>query len=176
LRSEAHLLALVVALKCFQRLGHFPRRDHVPAAVVDHVRRCLDLADATMPEPGSERTAEWQRELVRERVGVVLDPQRARVVAAEASRAAAEAKNNPPDLINVALELVVKASLELPGFSTLNEMASRIRGEVNTAIFERIVGRIPPADATRLAALLDVTGPARRSLFDGLKQTAGRAS
>src|SRR6266508_3598046 len=63
------------------------------------------------------------------------------------SRAAAEVKNNPPDLMNVALELLVKASLELPGFSTLNEMTSRIRGEVNTALFERILGRMPLADA-----------------------------
>ncbi len=26
-RSDAHLLALVVSLKCFQRLGYFPRRN-----------------------------------------------------------------------------------------------------------------------------------------------------
>ncbi len=175
-RSDAHLLALVVSLKCFQRLGYFPRRDQAPEAVVDHVRRCLDLPDATTPERGSERTAESQRELVRERVGVVLDSQRARAVAAEAIREAAEVKNNPPDLINVALEILVKASLELPGFSTLNEMTSRIRGEVNTAIFERVVSRIPPADAGRLQGLLEVSGPFRKSPFDGLKQSAGRAS
>ena len=53
--------------------------------------------------------------LVRERLGVVHDPQRARAVAEEAIRSAAEVKNNPPDLINVALEMLVKASLELPG-------------------------------------------------------------
>ena len=53
---------------------------------------------------------------------------------------AAEIKNNPPDLINVALELVVKVSLELPGYSTLDEMVSQIRHEVNTAIFERVAG------------------------------------
>ena len=36
-------------------------------------------------------------------------------------------------VVFVALELLVKASWELPGFSTLNEMTSRIRGEVNTS-------------------------------------------
>jgi hypothetical protein len=65
---------------------------------------------------------------VRERLGVVHDSRRAR--AADAIRSATEAKNNPPDLINVALEMLVKASLELPGFSTLDEMAGRIRREV----------------------------------------------
>jgi TnpA family transposase len=175
-RSDAHLLALVLALKCFQRLGYFPKRDEIPGVVVDHVRRCLELNEATTPGVGSERTAKAHRELVRERVGVVFDPERARAVAAGAIRAAAEVKNNPADLINVALEMLVKASLELPGFSTLNEMTSRIRGEVNTALFERIVARMPPPDRARLEGLLDVAGPERTSAFNRLKQVAGRAS
>ncbi len=47
-RSDAHLLTLVLSLKCFQRLGYFPSRDDVPSAVVDHVRRCLDSATAVV--------------------------------------------------------------------------------------------------------------------------------
>jgi Domain of unknown function (DUF4158) len=42
-RAEAHLLALVVLLKGFQRLGYFPRLDAVPGAVVEHVRGVLRL-------------------------------------------------------------------------------------------------------------------------------------
>jgi len=175
-RSDGHLLALVTSLKCFQRLGYFPRLSEVPHAVVDHLRRCLDLAETTAPGLRSERTAKTQRQLVRERVGVVFSPQRAQAVAAEAIRGAAEVKNNPPDLINVALEMLVKASLELPGFYTLNEMASRIRGEVNSAIFERITSHMRSEDIAALNALLEAAGPFRKSLFDGLKQSAGRPS
>jgi hypothetical protein len=86
-----------------------------------------------------------QRQLVRERLGVVHDPRRARAVAAEAIRSAAEAKNNPPDLINVALEMLVKASLELPGFSTLDAMTGRIRREVNTIAVRRRQRAVPPS-------------------------------
>ena len=111
-RSGGHLLALVLALKCFQRLGYFPRADDVPSAVVDHVRRRLELADGT-GWSCAPRTA-GQRHMVRERLGVVHDPERARAVAAEAIRSAADVKNHPPDLIYVALEMLVKASLELP--------------------------------------------------------------
>ena len=56
-------------------------------------------------------------------------------MAAEAIREAATRKNNPPDLINIALERLVEGCFELPGFSTLDEMASMIRGEVNAEIF-----------------------------------------
>jgi hypothetical protein len=156
-RSDPHLLALVVSLKCFQRLGYFPRRDDIPVAVIDHLRRCLELPEGIDPEVGSERTGTSQHQLIRDKVGVALDPERARMVAAEAIRAAAEVKNNPPDLINVALEMTVKASLELPGFSTLDAMASQIRGEVNTSIFEQIASRLTLRDTRVLQQLLDVT-------------------
>ena len=174
-RTDEHLLDLVMALKCCQRLGYFSRPEDVPAPVLDHLRRCLELTDGTAATRGA-RAAESHRQLVRERLGVVHDPERARAVAAAAIRAAAEVKNNPPDLINVALELLVKESLELPGYSTLDELASRIRNEVNTAIFERIVARMALPDRLRLEALLEVAGPAAKSLFNRLKQPAGRAS
>ena len=64
---------------------------------------------------------------------MTYDQRRARAVAEAAIREAALVKNHPPDLINVALERLVEASLELPAFSTLDEMAATIRAEVNAA-------------------------------------------
>lgn len=108
--SDGALLGLVLALKCFQRMGRFPRQDEVPGVVVDHVRRCLDLGADVGVGYGSDRTQRHHRGLIRQRVGVVCDPARAREVAAEAIREAAVVKNNPPDLINVALEMLVAES------------------------------------------------------------------
>ncbi len=42
--DEHHLLALVVWLKSYQRLGYFPKLTEVPAAVAGHVRQVLGLA------------------------------------------------------------------------------------------------------------------------------------
>lgn len=42
-RSDSHLLAFMVQLKCFNRMGYFPRLDEVPEAVVAHIRRDLGL-------------------------------------------------------------------------------------------------------------------------------------
>ncbi|MGZ4543212.1 MAG: DUF4158 domain-containing protein [Mycobacteriaceae bacterium] len=36
--TDQHKLALVVLLKCYQRLGYFPSLDMVPADVVAYVR------------------------------------------------------------------------------------------------------------------------------------------
>jgi hypothetical protein len=80
-RSGAHLLALTLALKCFQRLGYFPRADDIPALVVDHVRHCLDLPEGT-PAAAGARSAKAHRELVRTRLGVVHDPRSPRATSA----------------------------------------------------------------------------------------------
>ncbi|MGI8429765.1 MAG: Tn3 family transposase, partial [Solirubrobacteraceae bacterium] len=174
-RSGEHLLALVLSLRCFQRLGYFPRADEVPLAVVEHFRRALGLPEGTTASRGAE-TGKWQRWLVRKRLGVVHDPERARTIAEDAIRSAAEVKNHPPDLINVALEMLVKASLELPAYSTLDEIAGRIRHAVNTAMFERIDGRVGLPDRVRLEDLLEVTGPSAKTPYNRLKARAGRAS
>ena len=47
--SDEHLLAMVVMLKCFSRLGYFPALGEVPAVVVDHVRRDLELPEGVGP-------------------------------------------------------------------------------------------------------------------------------
>ena len=105
-----------------------------------HPGNRLRLSGATVPA-AARRTAAWQRELVRERVDALFDPEHARALAEQAIREQAEVKNHPPDLINVALKVLVRESLELPGFSTLDESAARIRAEVNAGMFARILAR-----------------------------------
>ena len=55
--TDEHLLALVLALKCFQKMGRFPRDAEVPESVVEHVRRCLELGDQVLPVYVSTWTA-----------------------------------------------------------------------------------------------------------------------
>ncbi|MFE2933633.1 DUF4158 domain-containing protein [Streptomyces sp. NPDC059278] len=175
-RSDEHLLALALALKCYQKPGYFPKADEVPEAVVEHVRGGLELAEGTGPHYESANTAKLHRKLVRERQGISYDQERARQIAEEAIRSAALVKNNPPDLINVALEEPVRATCELPAFRTLDEMAARIRREVDEDIFHAVRSRMAPEDQARLMGLLDVGGLDRESGLNRLKKPAKRPS
>jgi hypothetical protein len=87
--TDEHLLALTLALKCFQRLGRFAKAREVPVVVVEHVRRCLELKDDIAPTYASARTAESHRVLVRRREGVAYAPGKARKIAAKAMTRAA---------------------------------------------------------------------------------------
>jgi len=72
------LLALLVDLKCFQKMARFCSPEEIPQAVTDHVRHCLGLAPEVEPDHGAARTARWHRGQVRKRQGVTRDPRRAR--------------------------------------------------------------------------------------------------
>lgn len=76
-------------------------------------------------------------------------------------------KNGPAGLINVALETLVKGSFELPGYSTLDEMAALAREEVSSSAFATVASRIGPAGAARLEETLRTGGP-------GTKRPAAR--
>jgi len=69
--------------------------------------------------------------------------------------------------------MLVKASLELPGFSTLDVMAGRIRREVNTAMFERIADRIGLPDRVGLESLLEVVGSSAKTPFNPAQAGGG---
>jgi hypothetical protein len=174
--SDEHQLALLVALKSYQRMGCFPKAYDVPVQVVEFVRRAVELPVSTLPVYASGRTAERHRSRVRERCGVRYDGQVARSLAEETMRVAAASKNNPADLINIALEKLVEANLEIPRFSTLDAMASTVRGQVNEEILAGIRGRTTEEERRRLLGLPDVIGLDRKTLFNALKQNPGRAT
>jgi Domain of unknown function (DUF4158) len=47
--SDEHQLALLVALKSYQRMGCFPKAHDVPDQVVEFVRRAVELPERTLP-------------------------------------------------------------------------------------------------------------------------------
>ncbi|WP_054248383.1 Tn3 family transposase [Rhodococcus opacus] len=175
-QSDPHLLALAVRLKAYQRLGYFPKLDDIPAVVVDTVRGVLDLPGGVSPETDADRTAKRHRKFVREYLGVRYEAAKVRAVAEQAIRAAAATKDNPADLINVALEELVRARCELPGYTTLDAMAATIRAEVNGEFFALVSGRPVWAERARLDRLLVVDPATRRSEFDRIKTPAQAAT
>ncbi|MEV6957235.1 Tn3 family transposase [Streptomyces sp. NPDC051183] len=174
--SDEHQFALLLALKSYQRMGCFPKQEDVPEQVVEFVRRVMELSESTLPVYASQRTAKSHRSLVRERCGMRYDGPAARKVAEETMRIEAASKNNPADLINIALEKLVEAGLEIPRFSTLDAMASTVRAQVNEEILAGIRGRMTAEERRRLLGLPDVVGLDRKTLFNALKQNPGRAT
>ncbi|MFJ2703522.1 hypothetical protein ACIO3R_10010 [Streptomyces sp. NPDC087428] len=130
------------------------------------------MPEGTLPLYETGRTAERQRTEVRQRVGTKYKQSQARQIAEATIRKEVTAKNRPADLINIALEKVVAAGLELPTFSTFDTMASTIRTEVNTSICWGIHNRMSLAEQARMLWLLEERDSDGITQFNRLKQTA----
>lgn len=154
--TDQTFLVLVIWLKCYQRMRYFPGLDEVPDAVAGHIRTALGLPDSVAVGVEAVRSAARYRDYVRERLGVKYDAADVRGIADTAIRAAAVTKDNPADLINVALEELLESGRELPGYTTLDRMVAKIRAEVNRDVFATVAGRITPGQRARLAELLVV--------------------
>ncbi|MCX4784567.1 DUF4158 domain-containing protein [Streptomyces sp. NBC_01264] len=168
------LLTLLVLLKSCGRLGYFPGLDEVPDLVVASVRAAAGLPEDVSPV-AEERTVKRYRSWIREYLGLGYDPALARKIAAVAMEEAAPVRASVVDLVNVALEEIVRAGLELPGFSTLDRMAASVRTRVEGEICARIAERVDAA-RPRLAGLLVVPDGERRSPFDVIKEPGRRAT
>src|SRR5215470_2801864 len=107
-RFANHQLTCLVLLKTFQRLGYFPRLSDVPVMIVHYLRsvlRCGEDVAVGFPEP---RTLYRHHRLIREYLGVTAYSAAACHLAARAVYDAAQTMDNPADLINVALETLIK--------------------------------------------------------------------
>ncbi|MER6386096.1 hypothetical protein [Streptomyces sp. NPDC001250] len=122
----------------------------------------------------ANRTAERQRTAVRQRPGL-YDKAKARKIAEAVMRSEAVVKNRPADLMNIALDKVVEAGLELPGFTTLDALAAKACSEVNATICMGICDQLSEAHRERLPALLsdkDTSDTSGTTVYNQLKQSA----
>jgi Domain of unknown function (DUF4158) len=171
------LVALLVMLKCYQRLGYFPPFERVGPEVLEHVHaRAVEVTGEGIDPPGpvSDRMIRRCRELVRQHTGAVWDPDRVRAVAETAMRQALQGKDNPADVINVALEELTGQGCELPAYSMLDRLAGSLRAEVNGEFHRLVAGRLDAAERARLAGLLVVDQATRQSALPMLTRPAPR--
>lgn len=165
--GESQQLALLVMLKSFQHLGYFPNPADVPEALVSHMRSRLGLSEDSpaMPPP---RSRQRYRDVIREYLDVKPFGNEARRLAAAAVADAALNMDDPADLINIAIEELVKERCELPAFSTLDRLARHVKHAVNARLFARVDELITPGNKRGLESLLD-TGSRGRSALNALK-------
>jgi hypothetical protein len=168
-RSLTSQLSLLVLLKSFQQLGYLPKISDVPAAIVSHIRNCLSLIPAIEPGYEETRTLYRHHQAIRDYLRVTSWGSGASRLAINAVSEAAETKDNPADLINVALETLIKERYELPAFSTLDRLVRRVRTVVNQRYFEDIFNRLSPEETAHLDALLITEGRGLRSPYQRLK-------
>jgi hypothetical protein len=88
----------------------------------------------------------------------------------------AQVMNNPADLINAAIEMLLAEHCELPAFSTLDRLARRIRTLVNGGIYQRILARLSDAEQQALSGLLGTEEAFPFTPFNRIKEAPKSAT
>lgn len=127
------------------------------------------LAAEVVPGYDHDRTLYRHHQVVREYYRILPYGKEARRVILRTLLRAVRTMDNPVDMINAALEELIKQRYEMPTFSTLD----RLTGWVRTLVYGRIcrmVQRRMTADVQQgLGALFEVQLPSHRSAFSQLK-------
>jgi TnpA family transposase len=175
-RSSDNQLCFLVLLKTFQRLGYFlPLRD-VPTAIVNHIARqlgyLLSADDFTAYDASGSRSRHMA--VIRDYLQITPYNQTTHQRTLDVMRNAAHIKDDVADLINAAIEELVRQRVELPGFTTLPAAAQRSRAQVNRGYFQRVSTGLGDADRARLDQLLTVLPQFARSNWNRLRQDPRR--
>ena len=176
-RKEPTRFCILLLLKAFQRLGYFPDVAIIPSDIVQHIRTASGISSEVSPVYSDLKTLYRHHQAIRQHLGVAAWNDDGLRVASDAMATAAEVMDNPADLINVAIEELVRQRIELPAFSTLDRHSRRIRTLANSRIFETVLTRLSPSERKELDTLLEVgTNPQKKSLFFAIKQLPKRSS
>ncbi len=173
-RSVSYQVALLTQLKLFQILGRFVPFPHIPPSVVKHISTCLGCPDAGALHY-SKNTFYRHQVAVRNKLGVAPWGPQARQLAESTVASIAESRTDPAELINAAVNALIKEHFELPAIDTLRRIAGTAHRSVNSAQWRGIYDSLSEKQIQTLDALLDVKEK-EESAFATLCRGAGKAT
>ena len=175
-RQPAQKFALVILLKVYQRLGYFPKPETIPGAIISHIRAVMQFPSDLVPDIASNHTLYRYYAGIREHLEIQSEGKHVRHITTQAMHQAAQVMENPADLISAAIEILVKEHCGLPGFSTLERMARRIRNLVNRGIYQRVADRLTEAEQQALLRLIAREGAESFTAFNRIKEAPKSAT
>ncbi len=174
-RATTPFVGLIALLKTFQRLGYFYKLAEVPTAIRDHVAKtCSDSSVHDWQKYDTSSTRDRHMQLVRSYAGVTAYDANARKIVTNTSLAASRTRDDLADIINVAIEELVRQRYELPTFGTLLKIARAARARFNREFYSIIYDRLGAENRKRIDSLLSRSLGDAKSPWDALKQEPQR--
>ncbi len=175
-RGGNNYFNLIVLLKVFQRLGYFPSLQEINYQITEKIRKELSLSKEITIGYNNKRTLYRHRKLIRDYLQIKPFNQAAMTLLSEKVTESALIMDNPADLINVALEELVKEQYELPSFQALDRQVNHLRTQINQQLFEQIIKRLDSETIETIQNLLESHPTEKLSPFNQLKQSPKRPS
>ena len=168
--NPSNYLNFLLLLKTFQRLGYFPKLRTIPPAIVNHLKKELSLPFDLTIGYENRKNHHRHRYLILEHMKVNQFNQKGKSYLVKIVTEKAYFMSNPADLINVAIEELIKQRSELPSFRFLDREVARIRNQVHQLVYHQITSQLSPEYIERLNSLLARHPVEQRTPYNQLKK------
>jgi TnpA family transposase len=174
-KSTPLRIVFLVLLKTFQRLGYFLPLHKVPRQIAEHISLIYGVHYEAMEWEAYDASGSRFRYIagIREHLGVKSFDRTARQILSTTIEQAALLREDTTDIINIAIEELVRHHYELPAFRTLLDQAQRARTAANREFFDRVSQALGKGRCRLIDQLLEVDGIDRKSLRHSLKLDPG---
>src|SRR6266567_1481603 len=169
-------VAFLILLKTFQRLGYAVSLTAVPVRVVDHIANQGGLTVTTADLIGYDASGTRRRHLriIRTHLGISAYGPEAQAAMEQAMAEAALSKDDLIDLINIALEEMVRQHWELPAFSAFSRAAMKIRSRVNNGFHAHIGTQLSDEHLHQIDHLFATDPHTHESPWNRLREDPGK--
>ncbi|MEO1610427.1 MAG: Tn3 family transposase [Pseudomonadota bacterium] len=174
-KGVAPRLTLATLLKTRQQAGYFPSLRDVPDQIIEFLASQMGISQSTslIDEREQKTTIHNHRSAIR--VFLASNPYSngGEKCASDAISKAARTMSDPADLINVAIEQLIKTHIELPAFSTMDRLAGHLRQKVHEEIYAETTAGLHDDQGIILDNLLELPAGEQVTGFTRLKQSPG---
>jgi len=174
-RGKLAFLGFLILLKTFQRLGYFVPVKQVPAVIVEHIATVTESQNE-LTDLGSydlSKTRKRHARAIRDTLQIQFFGKDARHTMLVAMSEAAKTKDELADLINVAIEELVRKKYELPAFNALARGARHVRSILYQKYYQQVAVILSVEEKTLLDGLFVPEPESRFTPWNNLKQEPG---
>ena len=174
-RKAPTRLSFLILLKMFQRLGYGPALRTVPARIVRYIVTSTQLSTTQTNLSEYDKSAARKRHqpIIREYLQISPFDEKGRQAMVNALEMAVLTKHDLVDLINIAIEELVRQRFELPGFTTLRRSARAVRKQKTEALYQHVEDKLSQDERRRLDELFLDIDQDDISAWERLKQEPG---
>ncbi|MEL6856595.1 MAG: DUF4158 domain-containing protein, partial [Cyanobacteria bacterium J06607_13] len=175
-RGEIAMLGLLVLLKTFQTVGYPVQVSQVPNAIISKIASAIKSkrSGEDLSDYDASGTRRRHLKIIREHLNITAFGTAAQQTMTAAMETAVQAHHDLVDLINIALEELIKERFELPGFTTLVQTARDVRAANNESIYQAVCESLEGSEHSQLNQLFYCPEGAITTLWNQVKQEPGK--
>jgi hypothetical protein len=174
-RGKTSLLIYLTLLKCFQNLGYFPQLNKIPIMIFKYINEQLNIKQELNINK-SKNTVYTYHKSIREYLNIKKFDDEGKQLIIEAVRKNSYVMDNPADLINCAIDILIKNNYELPAYYLLDKLVLEVRTRVHNSLFEKVFNNITNEQKNIFDTILEVNHENSSSSLQYLKEPTKKTS